>query len=158
MSPAARASWTIAALAGVLQIALVVAGLGGLALAANVDPVPVGHIVPAVGPIGVGLAVLATVSWLARAPRLMWRTVLGAGLVSWTALWSGITVASVILQLDPVAALLLGVRTGGGWLGAVIAASAVVSGMAALMAARWRESGHETPRWPWDHDDEREDQ
>ena len=133
-------------------MACVVAGNGFVALAADLEVMPVAAAGPLAEPVGVAVAALVI------APRVAFSTSRSVVLPVETALLAGLAlilvpgVVALVMSGPGPAFLVLGHAATSPFTltDAILAA---VEGLVALLVVRARAAGAGRPRWPWEHDD-----
>lgn len=157
MAANSTSAWTVAGFAAALHVALIVATFGFVSLLADAEPVSDPAAGRLVGPITVGVAVLALLLLLGfgltRGVR-PWSLAGLALLVTWAAGVLAATVAYAASTGTILAALLFALSFMTVGFGLIIPVTGALVALLAAVTSRAEQGGVERPRWPWERDDE----
>lgn len=135
-------------------VALIIAGLGVVALATDQDVIATPGLGQLPGVLGIVLAagVFSLVLWSAvrRAHPSFWNA-LWVGLASFLGYLVGVGVGVLLTGADPAVAAGVAGRLATGWFGVVVIVAALVSAWSAIALVR---TSARRPQWPWERDDD----
>ncbi|MGR2752999.1 hypothetical protein [Agromyces arachidis] len=157
MAPDRSSGWPVAGFAAALHLSLIVAAFGFASLLADVEPIADPAAGRLVGPVTIGVAVLAELlllgSGLTRGVR-PWSLAGLAAVVTWAAGVGAATVAYAAATGTLLSALLFALSFMSTGFGLIIPVSGALVALLASVAFRAQRGGVERPRWPWERDDE----
>ena len=157
MATNSSSAWTVAGFAAALDLALVVAAFGLVSLFADAEPIADPAAGRLVGPITIGVAVLALLVLLGFALTRGMRPWSIAGLailVGWAAGVAGATVAYAVSTGTLLAALIFALSFMTVGFGVIIVIAGAIVALLADVTFRAQQGGVDRPRWPWERDDE----
>ncbi|MDQ1129378.1 hypothetical protein [Microbacterium sp. SORGH_AS_0888] len=134
--------------------AVVVAGLGFASLLTDADVIAVRGLGQGPGVVGIAIAcaTFAIAVWSAiRRPPGSFRSVPVVVAATYLAYVLATGVAAAVVSSDLGAGLAVTGELATGWQGGVVAAAALLAGIAGVALARMSAA---RPRWPWERDDE----